>query len=699
MREKKRVPVHQILTLLALLFPVSLHFSQTRGRSDSDGLVPDPRGADPPIFIDGNSDLSGYPGDGLTWETAYRLEDFSIDVAGGSFGIFVNNTDSYLIIENCSVFNSGGRVEGQAGILLNNCTNVRVLNCTVQYVENGILSNASTSINVSNTVATDNGAGVRSDSTNSSTYSGNILLRNSDFGLALENCVDDVVEYNNASNNYFAGMHVESCANSSFSGNNCTNNTATGFRQYYSTSIEHQGNTIEDNWCGMDIYASLNTSLAFSSLENLQNNIQISFGVNDSVFNNTITGGQAGVELQDCLTENLVNNTLARSPIKLIGNFNSTVSHDIKGNNLNGKPVYYFTNSSDVSNENVTGFGEIILVNITDSFLHGLSFKNSSTFELHHSTNVTLWNSSFQGNSGHIYVANSNNCTLENLSLVDASLVAVHLENDVNISFTNVTLSGGFFGVWVENCSLTSFRGSNFSDFAYYNLNIDSESDNNTIEWCRFYSSQTLATDSGQFNTWDFNYWDDYEQGHPSAVNNLLYWNVPYSVKGDAKSTDQHPLVPIGTENVPPLVNGTGVTLNITAGERHAVTFVVYDRTLDASSYSVFLNGTRVASGEWTNGSEVEWTVQSPVETTFTLELEIDDGLSEENVTVSVEVRVRALGPDANGGGSGETLVLTVIVLSLGGASLSIFFVLKRLKVKKSRLLPGSLVSGPPSAS
>ena len=73
------------------------------------------RGLDSPIFIDGDGDLTGYPGNGSKSDP-YRIENLTIDGGAGSYCIWVQDTTLYFIIRNCTVFNA------TSGIILKNIT-------------------------------------------------------------------------------------------------------------------------------------------------------------------------------------------------------------------------------------------------------------------------------------------------------------------------------------------------------------------------------------------------------------------------------------------------------------------------------------------------------------------------------------------------------------------------------------------------
>jgi parallel beta-helix repeat protein len=74
--------------------------------------------------------------DGLSWETAYVIDFLDIDSASTDYCINLEDTTYYVIIQNCTLYN--GPSFWGAGIYLDNCDNVFIINCTIFECEDGI---------------------------------------------------------------------------------------------------------------------------------------------------------------------------------------------------------------------------------------------------------------------------------------------------------------------------------------------------------------------------------------------------------------------------------------------------------------------------------------------------------------------------------------------------------------------------------
>ncbi len=222
-------------------------------------ISPRTAGASGPIVIDGNARLASFCAgngsmDGLSWATAYRLENYTIALGGSGTGIYINNTNAFLIIQNCSVTDPSDTVP-EAGYVLNNVTNARVANCTSSGGFLGIYLTQSSLNEVKNNNITDTYEGiyVRDDSNgnkimNNRVFDSSEINKFNSCGLVVEYGLSGSCMYNfidsNTIYNYTTGIFLSSGANyTSVTGNNVSNN------YFYGIQVlgDNEFNTIEEN--------------------------------------------------------------------------------------------------------------------------------------------------------------------------------------------------------------------------------------------------------------------------------------------------------------------------------------------------------------------------------------------------------------------------------------------------------------------
>lgn len=193
-------------------------------------------------FCDGNGT------DGSSWANAHVIKDYVIDAGASGSAIEISDVTLYLIIQNCTVTNSGsGGID--AGIKLQNCMNVRITGCN----------------------SSNNNLGFYLyESSNNSLLGNNVS--NNDYGIRLSVCSNNFISGNNVSYNSWSGIYLEQSSNNTLSGNNvskitnfgiilntnCDNNTIWGNNASYNVYgiyiEESDNNFISENYASYNDY-------------------------------------------------------------------------------------------------------------------------------------------------------------------------------------------------------------------------------------------------------------------------------------------------------------------------------------------------------------------------------------------------------------------------------------------------------------
>ena len=163
-----------------------------------------------PIEIDGNAQLETFcvenGSDGLSWETAFQITNLSLGW-GDASGIYIRNTERFLILSHLQVVGFQHEIPNwtsdenkwEKGIKIQNCSNVKILNCTMDFNGCGIHINTSTNITVAENYFTDNFFGIFLMSSHNTTISNNylydhhrvaIISRESNYNQFISNYLD-----------------------------------------------------------------------------------------------------------------------------------------------------------------------------------------------------------------------------------------------------------------------------------------------------------------------------------------------------------------------------------------------------------------------------------------------------------------------------------------------------------------------------
>lgn len=165
------------------------------------------------IRIYGNAELDAFCSekgtDGLSWATAHVIENYEIDAGDSGSGIWLVNTDRFLIIRNIVAINSGySTYEG--GITLITVKNVKIIKCDVNNNADGLVLYESVNINISDNIAMYNDQrGIwLVDISNNNIISGNNASHNGRHGILLRLSEYNTISGNNASYNGGYGVSL-----------------------------------------------------------------------------------------------------------------------------------------------------------------------------------------------------------------------------------------------------------------------------------------------------------------------------------------------------------------------------------------------------------------------------------------------------------------------------------------------------------
>lgn len=259
-----------------------------------------------PIFIDGAA--TGVGAHNWTWAEGqvwcsgsgtftdpYILKDLVIDGNNATSGIFIQNSNKFVRIENCSVYNSssGTFPDYDAGIELLNVNNTILLNNILSNNQGsgmalGNINNCSVVENIANANL---GNGIHLTGSNNNNILRNTLYSNF-YGLYLTNGINNTISYNIAYNNW-AGIGVLNSFFNNVSLNSAYNNTFMGIYVYESNSITVSGNTVNYN----DVRG-----------------IELGSCNNSAIYNNTAKfNHQEGISITFCYFNNITGNKLFRN--------------------------------------------------------------------------------------------------------------------------------------------------------------------------------------------------------------------------------------------------------------------------------------------------------------------------------------------------------------------------------------------------
>ena len=185
-----------------------------------------------------------------TYSEPYIIEDLVIDAGGSGSGIFIERSDVYFRIENCTVYNSQGDLE--AGIRLEFVSNGSLINNNVSNNRIGISLFESQNNTISGNIANNNNQhGIYLTGSEFNIISGNAVNNNTSGIFLYFFSNHNVISGNTANNNFYEGLGIWTGVRNVISGNTANNNSHQGISLgggYFNTI---SGNTANNNEYGL----------------------------------------------------------------------------------------------------------------------------------------------------------------------------------------------------------------------------------------------------------------------------------------------------------------------------------------------------------------------------------------------------------------------------------------------------------------
>jgi parallel beta-helix repeat protein len=187
-----------------------------------------------------------------TYSDPYVIEDLEIDGEGSGYCIFIENSDVYFRIENCTLYNSGGSpTYDDAAIKLLNVDNSQLINNNCSSNVLGLNLVYCDKNTISENVINDNSwSGMRLIESDHNIISGNSVNNNNNYGILTCSESDFTnISKNVLENNKIVGIYS----------NGCKNNTISGNTVY---------NSLHGIYIAFDIYDSILGNIAHKNIEN-----------------------------------------------------------------------------------------------------------------------------------------------------------------------------------------------------------------------------------------------------------------------------------------------------------------------------------------------------------------------------------------------------------------------------------------------
>ncbi|MFX0136562.1 MAG: nitrous oxide reductase family maturation protein NosD, partial [Candidatus Hodarchaeota archaeon] len=353
-----------------------------------------------------------------TYSDPYVIEDLEIEDT--LYAIWIEDSNVYFRIENCSLSGVKSIYGSESGILLSNVSNGYLIDNECSNNDYGIKLEESINNTISeNTLYANEGGAVELYSSHNNTIFGNTASSNyyNAHGMFFELSNNNTIKENTVSNIPRGGIGFSECEYNNISGN-LVQNSDSGISLSFSTKNIVSRNTVNNNdLSGISLgYSSYNLVLENNAGENSRGIKLYGYGNhNNTVSGNILNDNIYGIHIESCVQNNILGNVL-NDGIYLKWAHNNTFTGNLMDglgifmdgflynyidstNLVKGKPVYYYVNEVYLKPNNFMNAGQVILGYCNDSVIANLDI--SSTFNgisLYNCNNNTIMESNVNNN-------------------------------------------------------------------------------------------------------------------------------------------------------------------------------------------------------------------------------------------------------------------------------------------------------------
>lgn len=368
------------------------------------------------IFINGSSDWVDFKNAGNctgqgTYSDPYIIKDLVINGLFSETCIWIENSNDYFKIENCTGYNSGFK-----GIYLYNVSNGQLVNNTFSnnFAE-GIMLDRSHNNTISRTITRDNYEGIR-------------VYESNNINISENNVID----------NYYIGIGIYNSNDTKLDGNTIEYNSP-GIYLWKSNSTLLTGNNM--NECGLQILGSIELISSYKiDNTNVVNGKFLYYYFNKTglTSSNFVNAGQ--VILVNCNNSVIHNLDVSHSSqgISLFYCSNNSISSNIANNNIYGLSLNGCDNNTIIENT------------ANDCFWNGIDLKESNNNKIvqnrvdRNSVGIGLWKSNQTSISDNI--GNSN------------SFYGIWLDRSNNNTISGNTANNNLIGIFLDRSSFNTVR-------------------------------------------------------------------------------------------------------------------------------------------------------------------------------------------------------------------------------------------------
>ncbi|MEM4160522.1 MAG: NosD domain-containing protein, partial [Thermoplasmata archaeon] len=498
-----------------------------------------------PIHITNNAEFTpenGVVGGTGTQMNPYIIDGWEIDGMGGGYCIWIENTDAYFIIRNCTLYNATNLSTEPygIGIALKHVQNGTVEESSISGNNEGVYFYSSKYNSILNNSIVDNLVGVdMMGSSQFNTVWDNNISNNSYYGIYSWASSNNQITYNRVCNNTNYGIYISGGSTGNyiyhnyFIGNNgaskgvsgnCQGFDSVGGNFWYNESAQegnYWSNWDGNNWGTANAYP-IDGSGGASDWYPLCPGRRGPLHINgDSEFANyaaneywpgngtsanpyVIEGYEINANggayciwienvtvffiIRNCTFSNATNfgSVPNGAGIALNNVTHGVIDNSTCTNSRYGIYLYGGSSSNNITNNKVSGNtydGIRLSYSTNNSIVNNNATGNGNGIYVSYSSNNTVANNNVSGNNNGIYLSSSiiNNITSNNVSSNTNSGIYLSSSSNNYVITNNIRSNSNNYGIYLDMSSNANNIINNYATGSYYGIYIESSNANNIV--------------------------------------------------------------------------------------------------------------------------------------------------------------------------------------------------------------------------
>jgi len=393
------------------------------------------------IRADGSIDPSDAPI--ITYDNiTYTLTD---NITSSADGIVVERDN--IVIEGAGYTLEGTGEYPYKGVDLNGRSNVTIKNTTITkfYYGIGLLFSSNNNSIVGNNI-TNNGGGIGLIDSSNNIISGNTFT---DDGLYVRDSYRNVVENNTVNGKPL--VYLEGVANYSVG-------DAGQVILVNCTGIRVENLNLSKTDIGIQLWETSNTIIRKNNIANNEYGIRLDYSSNNGISSNNITANKlSGIYLGSSGNNNISANAFIRDGLTVESSYRNVVENNL----VNGKPLVYFEEVSDLV---VGDAGQVVLVRCSNITVENLNLSNTDVgVQLWLTNNIKIVNNNITANDGEgIYLCSSSNNSIVGNNITNNTIGIDIRHSSLNNTICDNNIANNRGGIWLWNSYNNKFYYNNF---------------------------------------------------------------------------------------------------------------------------------------------------------------------------------------------------------------------------------------------